>query len=247
MASWMVHLRIADNLLNLIEGLEPVYFAIGNVATDSGIPDENWENFDPPPELLHFQKSNADLWHLADLDFYRQHLLPYKGKFIEPDRFAFLLGYFFHLVIDNLWRENIDNPTRKRFASEFEADKDFIWQVKRDWYGLDFEYVRSQPDSIFWRIFVDCEYAKDYLEFLPREAVQLRLEYIKELYQRTDEKIEEWYVNRPKLYLNKKEMDDFIDVTTAILQRIYKILWVDGVEISNLSSSLELIRFNENI
>jgi hypothetical protein len=66
MASWIVHLRIADNLLNLIEGLEPVYFAIGNVATDSGIPDENWENFDPPAELLHFQKSNADLWHLAD-------------------------------------------------------------------------------------------------------------------------------------------------------------------------------------
>jgi len=45
MASWIVHLRIAELLLGMIDGLDAPYFAIGNIAPDSGIPDENWENF----------------------------------------------------------------------------------------------------------------------------------------------------------------------------------------------------------
>ncbi len=53
MATWIVHLRIAENLLACIPALDAAQFAIGNVAPDSGIPDEKWEKFDPPPEVTH--------------------------------------------------------------------------------------------------------------------------------------------------------------------------------------------------
>jgi hypothetical protein len=240
MASWIVHLRLAENLLNLIDGLDPAYFATGNIAPDSGIPDENWENFDPPPEILHFKASGDDGWRLADLEFYRQHLHSQKENPLDTEHFSFLLGYFFHLVTDNLWDEQIGKPTSERFAKEFETDPKFIWQVKRDWYGLDFEHVRNKPESIYWRVFLDCEYNQDYLEFLPREAVQQRLAYIKELYQRTDEKIEEWYGDRPDKYLSEQEMDEFIQGTTEKLYRIYNHLWLENVGIPNISSSLGL-------
>ena len=240
MATWIVHLRLAENLLNLIDGLDPAYFSIGNVAPDSGIPDENWEIFDPDPKILHFQASDNEVRDLADLEFYRQHILPEKGKALDPERFSFLLGYFFHLVTDNLWGEQIGQPTNERFAEEFEADPKFIWQVKRDWYGLDFEYVRSQPESIFWRVFLDSEYDQDYLEFLPNEAVQQRLAYIKDLYQRTDEKIEEWYIQRPDQYLSKKEMDEFIAKATDTLYQIYLHLWSKNEKTINVSSALRL-------
>jgi hypothetical protein len=213
---------------------------MGNIAPDSGIPDENWENFDPPPEILHFKAQDDEEWRLADLEFYGQHLHSQKKKHIEPEHFSFLLGYFFHLVTDNLWDEQIGKPTSERFAEEFEADPKFIWQVKRDWYGLDFEHVRSRPGSIYWRVFFNCEYYQDYLAFLPKEAVQQRLEYIKKLYQRTDEKIEEWYVNRPDKYLSKGEMDEFIQASTGRLYRIYHHLWLENVEVPHISSSLGL-------
>lgn len=240
MASWIVHLRIAENLLNLIDGLEPAYFSIGNIAPDSGIPDENWENFDPPPEILHFKATDGEAWRLADLEFYRQHILFQKEEPIDRERFSFLLGYFFHLVTDNLWDKQIGMPTSERFSEEFEADPKFIWQVKRDWYGLDFEYVRSEPDSIFWRVFLDCEYDRDYLGFLPKTAVQQRLAYIKEFYQRTDDEIEEWYGNRPDQYLSKGEMDEFIEAATDTLYRIYEHLWLNKAEVPNISSALGL-------
>ena len=40
MATWIAHLRIAENLLELIPNLDAGQFAIGNIAPDAGIPDE---------------------------------------------------------------------------------------------------------------------------------------------------------------------------------------------------------------
>ena len=72
MASWIVHLRIADRLLEHITGLDPAQFAIGNVAPDSGRPDEKWENFDPPGEVTHYQtpESAGKIKVIEDLRFY---------------------------------------------------------------------------------------------------------------------------------------------------------------------------------
>ena len=40
MASWMVHLRIADKILDRIETLDESAFVLGNIAPDSGVPNE---------------------------------------------------------------------------------------------------------------------------------------------------------------------------------------------------------------
>ena len=48
MATWIVHLRIAEALLARRPELDAGQFAIGSVAPDSGLPDEKWENFTPP-------------------------------------------------------------------------------------------------------------------------------------------------------------------------------------------------------
>lgn len=239
MATWIVHLRIAENLLGLIDGLDETYFSIGNIAPDSGIPDENWENFDPPPEISHFMIEAESVHELADLEFYRQYLLP-LGDFEAGDqRFSFLLGYFFHLVIDNLWNQQISLPTQSRFAAEFATDPKFIWEVKRDWYGLDLAHVREHRDSLFWRVFLKAEYSEDYLEFLPPDAVRQRMDHIKELYQRTDERIEEAYGNRPDKYLSLEDMDAFIQLGTKITHHAFTFLWHQEGETTGHSSVLE--------
>ncbi|NIM96424.1 MAG: hypothetical protein GTO18_22215 [Anaerolineales bacterium] len=241
MATWIVHLRLTENLLPLIHGLDASYFAIGSIAPDSGIPDENWENFTPPPEVSHFKASGGSARELADMDFYRRYLQSVDEVSNDPLRFSFLLGYFFHLVTDNEWSQKVGQPTQARFAEEFDADPEFIWEVKRDWYGLDFDYVRKHRDSIFWTVFLKTAYTHDYIDFLPQEAVQQRIAYIKELYQKTDEEIEEWYIDRPNLYLLQEDMDDFVSGTTDILYAIYQQLWEKGADHSDLTSALGLI------
>jgi hypothetical protein len=47
MATWIIHLRIAENLIGLVPGLVEQEFVIGNIAPDSGIQDEKWEKYTP--------------------------------------------------------------------------------------------------------------------------------------------------------------------------------------------------------
>ena len=242
MATWIVHLRLAENLLEKIEGLDAAKFAVGSIAPDSGIPDEKWETFTPPSEVSHFAgpPDDAGRMQLADLEFYRRYLTPPSCPSDDMRQFSFLLGYFFHLVTDNLWNQHIGRPTKARFAAEFEADPKFVWEIKGDWYGLDHIYVRDHPESLFWRVFLDCRYTDEHLDFMPAEAVQQRIDYIKTYYQRRDEKVQALY-ERPYIYLSQAEMDRFVEETTQQLYRIYQLLWEEGVDTSDFSSALELL------
>jgi hypothetical protein len=240
MASWMVHLRLAEDLCRLIEGVDEAYFAIGNVAPDSGVPDEKWEKFDPPSKVTHFHLPEGSLWGIADLVFFRQFLAPALGRQANIQERSFLLGYFFHLVTDNLWSAEIGRPTREKFREQFEADPQFIWEVKRDWYGLDFAYARMHPEALYWRTFLVCDYEQEFLPFLPGDAIRQNLAYIREFYQRTDEKVETWYIQRPDNYLSEAEMECFLQETTARLHSIYKHLCLDNVDTAAFSTALEM-------
>ncbi len=245
MASWIVHLRIAENLLAVIGGLDTDLFSIGNIAPDSGIPDEKWEHFDPPTRVTHFEVSDftedPDVFRTSDLAFFNQYLLPLRAE-ANPDplRCTFLLGYFFHLLTDNNWVRRIARLTRARYPQQFAADKDFIWEVKDDWYGLDHVYVRDHPQSLFWRIFMRVGYERADLDFLPARAVQERIRYIQNYYSQPDERVERMMA-RPFIYLSQAEMDAFVQDTTRLILACYRLLWLQGVSPDGHVSALELV------
>ena len=238
MASWIVHLRIAENLLERISALDESLFAVGNIAPDSGIPDERWENFTPPSEVTHFQANGDVHRNCRDLDFYRRYLGPISLQ-SKPREFSFLLGYFFHLITDNLWSIRIGRPTSARFEAQFAADKNFIWEVKKDWYGLDFIYLRDHPESLFWRVFLHADYDCVDLDFLPAEAIRQRITYIKQYYQRSDEDIQAM-VSRPFVYLSQGGMDDFVQEASVRLHAIDRYLCLEQGETGRLSTALAI-------
>jgi hypothetical protein len=237
MATWIAHLRIAENLLARIPDLDPGQFAIGNIAPDAGIPDENWEKFNPPPEVTHFKRSQSVHKDIADLDFYRDYLAD-----ISPDDtgcYSFRLGYFFHLITDNLWTLEVGKPTTERYAEQFSADRSFIWEVKRDWYGLDLIYVREHPNSLYWRVFLDAQPVSAELDFFPPDALPRQLRHIKAFYQRDDDEIKAMMA-RPMLYLSKDAMDRFVEDAARRLYAIYQILWPTPPDLNGKFSALEL-------
>jgi hypothetical protein len=238
MASWIIHLRIAEALLGLFPELDPARFAVGNIAPDSGIPDEKWETFRPPPEITHFHDQSSVNRDLADLRFYRQYLLPLRGS-EDVGLISFPLGYFFHLITDNLWSREIGIPTMQRYFAEFAADKDFIWEVKKDWYGLDFIYVRDHPDSLFWRVFLTAKPELGGLDFLLTEGVRRNVEHIQEYYQRTDAEIQALY-ERPYIYLSVAQAKRFVDESTRQISRILKHLWINRSPADGVESALDL-------
>jgi len=233
----MVHLRIADNLLRRIPGLEPGPFAVGSIAPDSGVPDANWENFDPPPWITHFGVEGSPFHTLADLDFFRRFLQPIRPAGLAPA--SFRLGYFCHLLIDNLWGREIGGPAQERWVVQFASEREFIEAVKKDWYGLDYIYVRDHPRCLFWRVFQTVEAETGGLDFLPAEAVRQRVAYIQEYYRATGASVQELYA-RPFIYLSRARGDRFVRDAARRIYRIYQKVWVHGASVDGLASALDL-------
>lgn len=211
MASWMVHLRIAENLLPEFPSLEPAIFAVGNIAPDSGIPDANWENFDPPYTLTHFCDFGLFV-NSRDLEFFHNYLeLCYHA--MDEERNSFLWGYFCHLVTDNLWNV-IRRSTYDKIRDQFDGDRNFVWEVKRDWYGLDHLYASENPDCLYWRVFMKCQYRTDCIDIIPQAALTQRVDYIRKEYQPDEEKLA--ILKKPPFeFLNKQQMDEFIAVSSV--------------------------------
>jgi len=239
MASWIVHLRLAETLLEQIPGLDAEKFALGSTGPDSGKPDAKWENFTPHTALTHFQNSANPLHDCADLDFFTRYLLPLRPD-PEPRLFSFRLGYFFHLVTDNLWSREIGRPTQERWAAKFAADREFIWEVKRDWYGLDFIHLRDHKDCIFWRVFRTAQPENGDLEFIVPESIAWSVAHIQQYYQRSDADILTLY-DRPFIYLSQAEVDRFVSATAVHLKEIYDLLWVAGNCADHQPSALALL------
>ena len=60
MASWMIHLRIADLMLNELKDIDEAAFVMGNIAPDSGVPNEDWTNNHPPKNVSHYKTKPDD-------------------------------------------------------------------------------------------------------------------------------------------------------------------------------------------
>ncbi|MCK4285590.1 MAG: zinc dependent phospholipase C family protein [Candidatus Lokiarchaeota archaeon] len=228
MATWGAHFRIAENILKEFPNINRPFFAIGNIAPDCGVPNENWSSFTPSKEISHFTVSKmsnfleieSDKFFLNDIKFFSKYLKDVNLDSLKDDK-SFLLGYFIHLITDNLWNYYIMKPLKDTHLKEFQRDENFIWKVKRDWYDLDKIYITENKDSIFWTDFLMAEYNEDFLDFLPREGVLRQLDLIKNFYQITKE--EYLKISRKEfVYLEKKDMDNFIQNSTNVILEVLK-------------------------
>jgi hypothetical protein len=188
--------------------------------------------------VTHFQDSADVHRSCRDLDFYR-HYMGTNSLQPDPREFSFMLGYFFHLITDNLWSIHVGRPTHARFEAQFTADKNFIWEVKKDWYGLDFLHLREHPQSLFWRVFLHAGYDGSDYEFMPAEAIRERITYIQQYYQRSDDETLAM-CKRPFIYLSKGEMDEFVSETSKRLFAIYQYLCVDHGNANGYGTALAI-------
>lgn len=205
MASWMVHLRITDKLLDNVPDLSPVEFIVGNVAPDSGVPNEDWSVFTPSTQVSHFKtdssKANPDA-------FARKYFTPALQAGYSGQQYGFYLGYLVHLITDVLWVRDIYDPSKLRFAEERDKDPDnFIWKLKADWYDLDFKFLRDHPGFRAFRVYLGAVgFVNEFMEEFSPDAFDNRRQYITSFYLGDND-----HLDRDYPYLTEPEMDAFTD------------------------------------
>lgn len=217
MASWMVHLRIADKLLSSIPGLSATEFIVGNIAPDSGVPNADWSAFSPSTRVSHFKTEsntpNPDA-------FAAKYWTDEKRTRYDNREYSFYLGYLSHLLTDVAWIEKIYDPAKIKFAELLEAEKNnFIWKLKEDWYDLDFKYLRDHPGFRAFRIYLNAEgFENTYMDEFQPDAFENRRQYITHFYLDGRENLDHLYP-----YLTEAEMDAFTDeAAMSILDILHK-------------------------
>jgi len=202
----MVHLRIADKLLDQIPNLSPIEFIVGNMAPDSGVPNEDWSVFTPSTNISHFKSAEkkADPQAFASKYFTKAQQEHYTGL-----QYSFYLGYLTHLLTDVLWSEQIARPSFERFLI---GDPPYygpvtVGKIKADWYDLDFKYLKDHPGFRAFRIYLGAVgFVNAYMEEFAPDAFDNRRAYITGFYLQENDRIDRYYP-----YLTEAEMNAFVD------------------------------------
>lgn len=220
MATWIGHLRIAEKLLPHFPELDRAMFAYGSLAPDFGRPLDDYQ-FSPTKEISHYMIRPADRQVFQDLIFYQDHLADPLAK-ADPPRYSFLLGYFFHLVCDNLWGDWIGQACKRDFSDMLEEMGDEAWwAMKDDWYGLDVQYAQANRDSIFWTEVMGMEDLPLYLAFQDQEAVVDQIKRIQKLNSDPPAELAE----RDRFpYLSTATMGRYIDESASFLLEYWQLI-----------------------
>lgn len=215
MATWIAHLRVAENLINRGLNFKVEPFTVGNIGPDAGVPNEDYSEFTPSPNITHWKEDKV----IKPENFREKYLDKVMNK-VSTDKYAFYLGYYVHLLTDVKWTEFFQYKKEDSLHREgFERDKDFIWVIKKDWYGLDFLYLDKNPESIFFTCFKNVIDVPDYLDYYPKGAFTKKVKYISDYYLGENEETKENFI-----YLTEKEMDKFIEeASDSIYNRLKEI------------------------
>ena len=219
MASWMVHLRVADKLLDHIEGIRETEFIVGNIAPDSGVPNADWTVYTPPKDVSHFKTYLADGTSIIDVQTYlRQYFTTEKRADYSREQYSFYLGYLTHLLTDREWVAHIYKPSIARYPEAYAADSyKLLWTLKTDWYDLDFLYLKKHPDFRAFHIYENAMgFINTYMDIFAEDAFENRREYITGFYRGGREDIEREYQ-----YLTEAQADRFVeDCVEAVLEKL---------------------------
>lgn len=151
MATWIIHLRIAEKLIDIFPSLRRTEFIVGNIAPDSGRVQDDGITYVPSKSVSHFYIDGK----ITPSLFEKKYLSPAPDAMRDAKRLSFCLGYLAHLVTDAVWSDGpIMRNAKEKCGALWESDRSAAAElIKRDWYDLDFLYLEKHPDFEPLRIF----------------------------------------------------------------------------------------------
>jgi hypothetical protein len=208
MATWITHLRLAEYLIACGLSVDVDSFLAGSVSPDAGVPKPDGSGYDPPKKITH--------WHTArrrhDVDTYQQRYLK-RSNIVLPEK-AFHIGYYLHLLADHEWDERVWQPKKRTplYQAATQPDSPTAREIKMDWYGLDFIYLRDHAECVYWTRFRYIERVPDYLDYLSPGLLTANIEKIVAYYRSPA-----FNLMRPYHYLSQAEIDAYVAVTGEVL------------------------------
>ena len=221
MATWITHLRVAQRLLDEYPWLDTDAFLLGNIAPDSGVPTGDGLHYTPDKAVSHFRTIDEQGVKRFRTDLVADRYL--TGGQGRRD-VSFLMGYIAHLATDSVWNRVVLLPLVERFPEEYRQRKAALFaEVKRDWYDLDFLYLREPPGYEPLRRYLAIpDVTNGWLDIFAPDAFAQRREYIRAFYEEGVRNVSP----RPMTYLTAAELDAFVAEAARTVMTEHSALFV---------------------
>lgn len=237
MATWVTHLMIADSVLQHIPSLDRRGFCVGNIAPDCNVENEDWTAFTPSREVTHWMQGERK--KASDCDaFYEQYIEKRRDGIQSAEEYAFLMGYYAHLITDAAFQKMIRDEDRvkavwKRIKENEELRERSVgmeesWDnakkliPKRVWvghiYSLEAEYLNAHPGSGYMTEILPLKDFPDYIDYLPAGAIVRKIGVMGYL-PKINENLIDW------IAISREEYEAYIQETIQmILKRFSEII-----------------------
>ena len=237
MATWVTHLMIADSVLQHFPSLDRRGFCVGNIAPDCNVENEDWTAFTPSREVTHWMQGARK--KASDCDaFYEQYIAKRRDGIQSAEEYAFLMGYYAHLITDAAFQKMIRDEDRvkavwKRIKENEElrersAGMEESWDnakkliPKRVWvghiYSLEAEYLNAHPGSGYMTEILPLKDFPDYIDYLPAGAIVRKIGVMGYL-PKINENLIDW------IAISREEYEAYIQETIQmILKRFSEII-----------------------
>ena len=119
-------------------------------------------------------------------------------------------------MTDVLWSRDIVAPSKVADAESYRVDPTAtIWKWKKDWYDLDFLYLRDHPDFAAFALYRQAtDFENVYMDEFSLDAFAQRCAYIVGFYSDASSRGE---LDRDYPYLTHERMDTFVDNAANII------------------------------
>jgi hypothetical protein len=230
MATWITHMIIVDNLLKKGINLDEKGFAVGNIAPDCNVENEDWSEFTPPREVTHWMNGKSKL--TADYEGFFDEYIKDK-EFNSDEHISFLLGYYSHLVTDVQFQKFVRDDKRvKNIFSRVKSNENLYNEIRNysedfdtlkrvfgkhnifyDIYVQEFNYLKDNPNSKYNTILKRINDFPDYLDYLPKGAITRKINIVKDyldVKQQRDEFI----------FFSEHEFKEFVEETSSLIYEL---------------------------
>lgn len=190
MATWIMHMRVADRAAEKYPMLDRRAFCVGNIAPDCNVENETWDSFTPPRQVTHWMSAERKTVSDGDV-FLTEYVLARRDRIRSREEYSFLLGYYSHLLTDGAYqlfirnRERVDAVWRRIRADENLSRRaegfDETWNSVKKIFSreereaeidcFDAEYLASNPGSSYLTVILPLREFPDYMDYLPENCI----------------------------------------------------------------------------
>lgn len=234
MATWVTHIMIADQIMKEAGGLDRHGFCVGNIAPDCNIENEDWTSFTPSREVTHWMRGEDKTISDGDL-FYEEYIRKRKDEIRSEERYAFLLGYYAHLITDAafqkfvrdenrvkaVWRRIKANESWKEKAKGYPEDWNSVRMViprnirMNEIFTMEAEYLKEHPNSGYLTEIVPLKEFPDYIDYLPHGCIVRKIRIMGRIPE-VDERI-----GNP-VSISREEYDFFVNDAVKLILRKFE-------------------------